>query len=116
MRLWLKGMEIHTGQLSNVHEVAMGQRVEHSTTAQYHFCLLYRGAEPLLLSTRSDSERRDVSGHSDLTPFFVLHLFAPSDRSRTMDFALAGGGRLFRGTRRHAPAVPVGHKGRPAAA
>ena len=63
VRLWLGGKETHSGRLSELHTVAMGQRVG-DTAPLYHFCLLYSRAEPLLLSTRTDLERRDVSaGH-----------------------------------------------------
>ena len=63
VRLWLGGEEIHSGRLSELHKVAMGQRVGNvgNMTPLYHFCLLYSRAEPLLLSTRTDLERRDVS-------------------------------------------------------
>ena len=60
VRLWLGGKETHSGRLSELHTVAMGQRVG-DTAPLYHFCLLYSRAEPLLLSTRTDLERRDVS-------------------------------------------------------
>ena len=40
----------------------MGQRVgtDADGTARYHFCLLYSGSMPMLLSTHTDDERREV--------------------------------------------------------
>ena len=59
VRVWLDGKELHMARLSDLHEVAMGQRTGDASPC-YHFCLLYRASAPLLLSTRTDFERRDV--------------------------------------------------------
>ena len=61
--LWCGGKQAHAGNLADLSEVAMGQHAGDDTSQRYHFCLLYRGAEPLLLTTRTDFERRDVRAH-----------------------------------------------------
>ena len=66
VRLWLRGNEIHTGCLSDVHKVALGQTTELGKETRHQFCLLYRGAESLLLSTRIDTERHFVRACSAL--------------------------------------------------
>ena len=57
--VWHGGKRIHRSSLSSVHDITMGQRVG-SDSPRYNFCVLHRDAAPLLLSTRTDAERRDV--------------------------------------------------------
>ena len=47
--------------VSELHGITMGQRVgtDADGTARYHFCLLYSGSMPMLLSTHTDDERRE---------------------------------------------------------
>jgi hypothetical protein len=63
--IWCKRQEVHSCGLSEVKEVAMGQRVSSGTATRYHLCLLYRNGEPMLLSTRTDLERREVRRRSE---------------------------------------------------
>ena len=61
LQLWQGGRRVHASRLGDLQEVAMGQRAGSDASPRYHFCLLFRAAEPLLLSTCTHSERRDVS-------------------------------------------------------
>ena len=122
IRLWLRGKEIHTGLLSDMHEVALGQVTELDGEKRHHFCLLYRGAEPLLLSTRIDSERQSVRAlpHSFFPVFRVLFYSAQhvllSRAVCSIIMVATGGRRLCRRARSHASAVAHGLTGRTAAA
>ena len=56
------GVHVHSRPVSELHGITMGQRVgtDADGTARYHFCLLYSGSMPMLLSTHTDDERREV--------------------------------------------------------
>lgn len=64
--LWRSGVPVLSRPLSSLQEVVPGharrqQALSSDPTApRYHFCLLLKDAEPLLLATAVDSERRDV--------------------------------------------------------